>query len=300
MSERDELIECLRVCGACHGCGIGADGDTCTNCGDERQLNRLAADLLERDGDELARLTAAANAPSITGATIAALAAIDAELGLPEDGCNSTVRTLTAIRLLHSAHRDDVAEIARLERALKLQRNAALTLADASAAVSGARLEQARKLFAESRPESVESERAMNAILTADVERLERELAEARVEIDGPRNRCPQCDHLRLEIGEARRQLNALPANWLKDSSLETWFPITAMKLEDLQAERDEARAALAEEQKDAERYRVAQANELIGYIKRDHMADCYCEFIGLDDAAVDAAIAKEQSHASE
>ena len=58
MSERDELIECLRVCGACHGCGIGADGDTCTNCGDERQLNRLAASLLERDGAELARLRA--------------------------------------------------------------------------------------------------------------------------------------------------------------------------------------------------------------------------------------------------
>ena len=58
MSERDELIECLRVCGACHGCGIGADGDTCTNCGDERQLNRLAASLLERDG---ARAAAAEN-----------------------------------------------------------------------------------------------------------------------------------------------------------------------------------------------------------------------------------------------
>ena len=31
---------------------------------------------------------------------IAALAAIDAELGLPEDGCNSTARTLAALRLL--------------------------------------------------------------------------------------------------------------------------------------------------------------------------------------------------------
>lgn len=63
MSERDELIECLRVCGACHGCGIGADGDTCTNCGDERQLNRLAASLLERDGAELERLTAERDGP---------------------------------------------------------------------------------------------------------------------------------------------------------------------------------------------------------------------------------------------
>ena len=36
----------------------------------------------------------------LTQAMIRALAAIDAELGLPEDGCNSTQRTLEAIRLL--------------------------------------------------------------------------------------------------------------------------------------------------------------------------------------------------------
>lgn len=36
----------------------------------------------------------------LTQAMILALAAIDAELGLPEDGCNSTQRTLEAIRLL--------------------------------------------------------------------------------------------------------------------------------------------------------------------------------------------------------
>ena len=56
MSERDELVEYLRICGACHGCGIGADGDTCANCGDQRQPNRRAASLLERDGAELERL----------------------------------------------------------------------------------------------------------------------------------------------------------------------------------------------------------------------------------------------------
>ncbi len=56
-------------------------------------------------------------------ATITALAAIDAELGLPEDGCNSTARTLTAIRLLHSVHRDDVAEIERLHE--QMERGAA-------------------------------------------------------------------------------------------------------------------------------------------------------------------------------
>lgn len=45
---------------------------------------------------------------------IRTLAAIDHELGMPEDGCNSTQATLTAIRLLHSAHRDDVAKNQRL------------------------------------------------------------------------------------------------------------------------------------------------------------------------------------------
>lgn len=45
---------------------------------------------------------------------VRALAGIDRELGMPEDGCNSTQATLTAIRLLHSAHRDDVATNQRL------------------------------------------------------------------------------------------------------------------------------------------------------------------------------------------
>lgn len=45
---------------------------------------------------------------------VRALAAIDAELGMPDDGCNSTQATLAAIRLLHSAHRDDVAANKRL------------------------------------------------------------------------------------------------------------------------------------------------------------------------------------------
>lgn len=51
-------------------------------------------------------------------ASIKALAAIDKELGMPEDGCNSTQATLAAIRLLKSAHMDDVAEIDRLGRLL--------------------------------------------------------------------------------------------------------------------------------------------------------------------------------------
>ena len=53
---------------------------------------------------------------SIETAMVLALAEIDRELGLPEDGCNSTVRTLNAIRLLHAAHRDDVRALEKLER----------------------------------------------------------------------------------------------------------------------------------------------------------------------------------------
>ena len=41
-----------------------------------------------------------ATVDSLTEAMIHALAAIDAELGLPADGCNSTARTLEAIRAL--------------------------------------------------------------------------------------------------------------------------------------------------------------------------------------------------------
>jgi hypothetical protein len=50
---------------------------------------------------------------------IRALAAIDDELGLPQDGCNTTQRTLDAIRLLKLAHRDDVTAIADIENKMK-------------------------------------------------------------------------------------------------------------------------------------------------------------------------------------
>jgi hypothetical protein len=46
---------------------------------------------------------------------IRALAAIDEELGMPEDGCNSTEATITAIKLLHAVHEDDQRHAERLE-----------------------------------------------------------------------------------------------------------------------------------------------------------------------------------------
>jgi len=54
---------------------------------------------------------------------IRALAEIDTELGMPDNGCNSTENTITAIRLLHAVHRDDEAEITRLRGLLRRYRN---------------------------------------------------------------------------------------------------------------------------------------------------------------------------------
>jgi hypothetical protein len=45
---------------------------------------------------------------------ISSLAQIDEALGVPEDSCNTTEQTITAIKLLQAKSRDDDAEIARL------------------------------------------------------------------------------------------------------------------------------------------------------------------------------------------
>lgn len=55
---------------------------------------------------------------------ISALAKIDEALGMPEDSCNSTEQTITAIKLLHAKSRDDDREIARLNAEIeKLKKN---------------------------------------------------------------------------------------------------------------------------------------------------------------------------------
>ena len=49
---------------------------------------------------------------------ISALAEIDAALGVPEDSCNTTEQTITAIKLLHAKSRDDDKRIEKLENEL--------------------------------------------------------------------------------------------------------------------------------------------------------------------------------------
>ena len=80
------------------------------------------------------------------------------------------------------------ARVAELELAIKRQAAATLTLHHAGAAIASNRLEQARKLAAESKPEMIESERTANALLTeenaalsAQVEQLTRERDNARL-----------------------------------------------------------------------------------------------------------------------
>lgn len=64
------------------------------------------------------------------------------------------------------------AEIERLNRAIKLQANAFKSGMDAATEISSHQLQRAARLRSESRPEALESERAMNAQLTEDCDRL--------------------------------------------------------------------------------------------------------------------------------
>ena len=71
------------------------------------------------------------------------------------------------------------------ESALKRQGNAAKMGMDAAKKDASWREENARRLLAESNPAALESERAMNANLTGEVERLQARVAELEAEEEG-------------------------------------------------------------------------------------------------------------------
>lgn len=134
-----------------------------------------------------------------------------------------------------------------------------------------------------------------------EIESLRAEVAQLTAERDGPRNRCPQCDQLRLELGEARHRLAALPADWRKDSSLKTWFPITAMQMESLQAERDALLARVEAAELDAARYRWLTSDHNDPWV-RQHCREIL-ERMGVmsysaTSTAIDTALGIEQFHA--
>jgi cell division protein FtsB len=72
------------------------------------------------------------------------------------------------------------AKIESLKQAIKRQSSAAISGMDAAKAISSAQLERARRLRAESSPDALESERAMNDTLTRENNDLRAENAELR------------------------------------------------------------------------------------------------------------------------
>ena len=78
---------------------------------------------------------------------------------------------------------------AELERTLRRTQSAALAGMNAAKAISSEQLVLAQKLHAESSPESLNSERAANAILTERVEELEAEVLAMRQQLASS-NRC--------------------------------------------------------------------------------------------------------------
>ena len=53
-------------------------------------------------------------------------------------------------------------------------------------------------------------------------------------------NCCPWCSATKSEIEEMAQKLLSLPADWQEDSSLETWFPLTAEELKRTKEEKNQ------------------------------------------------------------
>jgi hypothetical protein len=252
---------------------------------------REAADLLERDGDEIARLRERI-----------------AELERGEILTDKELLSAIITGVMSSSQSD------RNDALRKVQRHII-------------RVEQER----DERETECEHTSEHRALAEARVVELEDEVARRRAFEQSMR--CPQCDTLRLELGEARAALARLPADWSKDSSLAMWFPYTAEELTRLRAALADVsaaigthefmdppdggspslaeqvrrmRAALAEAQRDAARYRTLKswyyAADFIypdaGSVLIFQLPTQGTRVSASLDATIDAA--QEQSHASE
>lgn len=132
---------------------------------------------------------------------ICALAAIDAALGMPEDGCNSTEATITAIKLLHAVHEDDQRRIAELEeehaQRLTLQHHAC------DLAQRVADLERhAAHLVAESEAKIPEMQAALEERLVRD--RANRLLMAKVADLEAERDRMQHAYHQQREDAQSR------------------------------------------------------------------------------------------------
>jgi uncharacterized protein YhaN len=121
-----------------------------------------------------------------------------------------------------TASRERVAE---LDAVIRRQANSAKMGMDAATAISNQQLLQAAKLRAESSPDALESERAMNAILTAELEHLKAERDALKATLDDymddykavvneqcakNEKHCTCVPHLRQRIKEVEAERDAL------------------------------------------------------------------------------------------
>jgi len=79
--------------------------------------------------------------------------------------------------------RDLQAEIERLALALKKQAASALMGMDAAKAIAASNVREAARLYAESNPSAIDSERTANQLLTDEIDSLRRDLEAARAEL---------------------------------------------------------------------------------------------------------------------
>lgn len=70
---------------------------------------------------------------------------------------------------------------------------------------------------------------------------------------------------LELRLADSNRKLRALPGDWLSDSSLETWFPMTAEELKKVKAERDALKIEY-----EIRRDWIRKMNDILGYNNDD------------------------------
>jgi hypothetical protein len=98
--------------------------------------------------------------------------------GLPGDRIPFAIHALDPEGILEL-----VAEVRRLRDAIRLQANAVRTAMDANTRASSIRLELAEQARAESSPEVLASERAMNAMLTEENEALREDAERWRTEM---------------------------------------------------------------------------------------------------------------------
>jgi hypothetical protein len=102
-----------------------------------------------------------------------------------------------------------------------------------------------RRPPAESAASARDAESGQPDIILSEYYRMGRELrvtqdalTAAKARIAAAEERAQKAE---AEVASLQRRLNALPADWLEDSSLETWFPMTAAELAELRARLSES-----------------------------------------------------------